>query len=106
MKRSIVIFGSLTLTSALGYGQLPGMYVLEFPGNNLKPVTKYIMNQPVVRGGNIVVVWRDVDKGGGVYDWSKVDSAIAPWAAIKKPVNLIVWGVNELQPGVRHKSGS
>src|SRR5262252_7153405 len=68
-----------------------GMYVLQFPGQNLAPVTTYIMNQPAVRGGNIVVVWSSVSKGNGVYDWSAVDTQIAAWAAIGKPVKLIVW---------------
>jgi len=80
------------------HNRVSGMYVLQFPGQNLAPVTNYIMNQPAVRGGNIVIVWSSVDKGGGTYDWSGVDTQIAAWAAIGKPVNLIVWPANYALP--------
>jgi hypothetical protein len=56
------------------------------------------MNQPAVRGANIIMVWSLVDKGGGSYDWSGVDTQIAAWAAIGKPVNLIVWPANYAIP--------
>jgi hypothetical protein len=70
------------------------MYVLQFPGQDLSPVTKYIMNQPAVRGGNVFVQWATVEKSRGVYDWSSIEKQITPWAAIGKPVNLIVWPLN------------
>lgn len=72
-----------------------GIFVLEFPGANLTPVTDYIAKQPAVCGGNIFVVWSQVDQGNGNYNWSSVDNAIAPWTAVGKKVNFIVWGTSD-----------
>ena len=75
-----------------------GIFVLEFPGADLTSVNNYIMNQKTVCGGNVFIVWSQVDSGNGNYDWSHVDSQIAPWVAAGKSVNLIVWGVNQQIP--------
>jgi uncharacterized protein (TIGR03437 family) len=73
-----------------------GIFVLQFPG--AAPVSQSIRKQSTVCGGNIFVVWSQVDSGGGNYDWSSVDNQIAPWVAAGKSVNLIVWGVNQQIP--------
>jgi hypothetical protein len=72
-----------------------GVFVLQFPGNDLAPVTNYILHQPDVCGGDIFVVWSTVDQGGGHYNWSSVDNQITPWAQAGKKVNLIVWAVSD-----------
>jgi hypothetical protein len=71
-----------------------GIFVLEFPGDSLTTVYDYILPQPQVCGGNLFVVWSKVDQGNGVYNWSSVDSQIAPWTKAGKKANLIVWGVS------------
>ena len=70
-----------------------------FPPTNqhsqdFKDVQTYLMNNPVVSGGNLAVDWGMVDKGPSSnpqYDWSAVDAEIAPWVAAGKKVNLIIW---------------
>src|SRR4029077_13200983 len=40
----------------------------------------------------------DVDKGPGAnpqYDWSSMDTAIQPWAAAGKKVNLVIWAIGD-----------
>ena len=57
-------------------------------------VTTYLMNNPVVTGANLAVQWGAIDQGPTAaqqYDWSSIDSLIAPWAAAGKKINLIVW---------------
>ena len=75
-----------------------GIFVLQFPNADTKPLTKYIMNQPTVCGADIFVVWRTVDSGNGQYNWPSVDALINPWIAAGKSVNLIVWGVSDTVP--------
>lgn len=77
-----------------------GLFVLA-PGPNSPlagPVTQYLIGNPDVCGAAIFVNWQQVDRGPGAnprYDWSTVESAIAPWEAAGKTVNLIVWGASE-----------
>ena len=77
-----------------------GLFVLA-PGPNSPlagPVTQYLIGNPDVCGAAIFVSWQQVDRGPGAtprYDWSAVQSAIAPWEAAGKTVNLIVWGASE-----------
>ncbi len=57
-------------------------------------VQTYLMNNPVVTGANLAVEWGMIDQGPGAseqYDWTSIDSQIAPWVAAGKKVNLIVW---------------
>jgi hypothetical protein len=75
-----------------------GLFVLQFPGTPLTTIDTYLVNNPVVCGGNIFVVWSEVDKGPGAnprYDWSGVDSQIATWTGAGKSANLIVWVVSD-----------
>jgi hypothetical protein len=77
-----------------------GLFVLA-PGENSPlagPVAQYPIDNPDVCGAAIFVNWLQVDRGPGAsprYDWSTVQSAIAPWEAAGKTVNLIVWGASE-----------
>jgi hypothetical protein len=59
--------------------------------SDFKAVQTYLMNNPVVAGGNLTVEWGMIDQGNQQYDWTSIDSNIAPWAAAGKKVNLIVW---------------
>ena len=62
--------------------------------NDFQAVQTYLMNNPIVSGGNLAVEWGMIDNGPSAstqYDWSSIDSTIAPWAAAGKKVNLIVW---------------
>ena len=73
-----------------------GIFELEFPGQSVTPsVQTAIQNAPTVCGGNIFVVWSQIDSGNGQYNWSPVDTLMAPWIAAGKSVNLIVWGVSD-----------
>lgn len=77
-----------------------GLFVLA-PGANSPlggAVSQYLISNPAVCGAAIFVSWQQVDRGPGTnprYDWSAVQSAIAPWEAAGKTVNLIVWGASE-----------
>jgi hypothetical protein len=77
-----------------------GLFVLA-PGPTSPlagPVSQYLIGNPDVCGAAIFVNWQQVDRGPGAnprYDWSSVQSAIAPWEAAGKTVNLIVWGASE-----------
>jgi uncharacterized protein (TIGR03437 family) len=75
-----------------------GIFALQFPGANPAPINNYIRQQPAVCGGNLYVVWNQVDQGIGSYDWSSVDNLIAPWVNAGKSVNLVVWGVSDARP--------
>lgn len=62
--------------------------------SDYKAVETYLMNNPIVTGANLAVEWGMIDQGPNAserYDWSSIDSQIAPWAAAGKKVNLIVW---------------
>jgi len=61
-------------------------------------VSQYLVSNPDVCGAAVFVSWQQVDRGPGAnprYDWSAVQSAIAPWEAAGKTVNLIVSGASE-----------
>lgn len=62
--------------------------------NDFQAVQTYLMNNPIVSGGNLSVEWGMIDNGPTAstqYDWSSIDTEIAPWVAAGKKVNLIVW---------------
>jgi hypothetical protein len=46
-------------------------------------------------GAHIVFPWRPIDDGSGTYNWSSVETAIAPWAKAGKQVGLTFAGVDE-----------
>jgi hypothetical protein len=77
-----------------------GLFVLA-PGPQSplgSAVAQYLIGNPDVCGAAIFVNWQQVDRGPTAnprYDWSSVQSAIAPWEAAGKTVNLIVWGASE-----------
>ncbi len=70
-----------------------------FPPRNpntqqFKKLQTYLLNNPIVTGGNLAVEWGMIDQGPGAnpqYDWRELDAAIAPWTAAGKKVNLVVW---------------
>ncbi len=70
-----------------------------FPPTNpntqeFKALQTYLLNNPIVSGGNLSVEWGMIDQGPTAntqYDWSSIDSAIGPWVSAGKKVNLIVW---------------
>jgi uncharacterized protein (TIGR03437 family) len=76
-----------------------GIFMLQPPGQSVVPsVLNNIQSQATVCGGDVYAVWSQIDAGNGQYNWTSVDSLIAPWAAIGKTVNLIVWGVSDSVP--------
>jgi hypothetical protein len=65
-------------------------------GPTADAVQTYLMTNTAAAGANFFVEWADVDQGPTAnpqYVWTSVDSAIQPWAAVGKKVNLIVWDV-------------
>lgn len=65
---------------------------------DFQSVQTYLMNNPVVTGGNLAVEWGMIDQGPTAnpqYDWSALDAATAPWVAAGKKVNLIVWAISD-----------
>jgi hypothetical protein len=72
-----------------------GLFALTVAGTK---VNQYILNQPEVCGGSLFVVWSALDKGGGQYNWSSLDTSIAAWTAVGKKANLIVWAVSDAVP--------
>ena len=83
-----------------------GIFSLQFAGSSATKIpstSAAIMDAPTVCGVTMNVVWAFVDKGpdaNGVeqYDWSFVDEQMAPWLALGKSVNLVVWGVSDNLP--------
>jgi hypothetical protein len=64
-------------------------------------ILRYLPKDPHLCGASIVVLWSGVDKGPAVkpqYDFGAVETAIQPWAAAKKRVNLLFAGVDEVGP--------
>ena len=75
-----------------------GLYVLLLPGKKalLEKKKQYVLNNPIVCGGDVYVQWTEVDRGPGAsprYDWSSVEKQMEPWLNAKKRVNFIVWAV-------------
>jgi len=93
---------ALVTVSTTGGGGGSGKVSLEVlfppthPNNSrqFQPLQSYLLNNPIVSGGNLVVEWGMIDQGPGAspqYDWSALDEEIAPWTVAGKKVNLIVW---------------
>ena len=78
-----------------------GLYVWihnYLPASELKAIRDYVIADPTACGASIVVLWSQVDRGPGSakqYDFSSVEGAIAPWASVGKPVNLLFAGASE-----------
>ena len=61
---------------------------------SFQSVQNFLLTNPAVTGANFAVQWGVIDQGPTAtqrYDWSSIDSAIAPWVAAGKKVNLVVW---------------
>jgi hypothetical protein len=76
-----------------------GLFVTLFPdqGQMMSRKGKYLVNNPMICGGNVYVQWSQVDKGPDAnprYDWGWVDSRMEPWIKAGKRVNFIVWPSN------------
>lgn len=79
-----------------------GLFVAMFPGKadstDYAAISQNLINNPIVDGADIFVVWAQVDKGPAAnpkYDWAPVDKDMQAWIAAGKKVNLIVWAVSE-----------
>jgi hypothetical protein len=88
---------SSTQTQITPTGQMQ-LEVLHPPtgGSVGDAVQTYLMTNTAAAGANIYVEWAAVDQGPTAnpqYVWSSIDSAIQPWTAVGKKVNLIVWDV-------------
>lgn len=69
-------------------------------------IKQYLIPNPAVCGANFWVRWNTIDKGPGAssrYDWSSVETEIAPWEQAGKTVNLIMIGAAE---GASTKQGA
>ncbi len=61
-------------------------------------VQTYLLNNPTVAGVSFWLEWGRVDNGpiaNPQYDFSAFDAQIAPWIAVGKKVNIIVWAVSD-----------
>jgi hypothetical protein len=83
-----------------------GIYVINFPSNAPSPgpstapspVPSDLLNNPVVCGGNVYIVWSQVDSGPGVtprYNWAQIESQINQWSSAGKKVNLVAWNSSD-----------
>ena len=91
------VSSSSTQTQITPTGQMQ-LEVLHPPtgGSVGDAVQTYLMTNTAAAGANIYVEWAAVDQGPTAspqYVWSSIDSAIQPWTAVGKKVNLIVWDV-------------
>jgi hypothetical protein len=75
-----------------------GVFALVSQGANPVPVSNYILNQPTVCGADLSVVWSQIDKENGIYDWIAPDNPINQWVRSGKIVNLIVRAVSDARP--------
>ncbi len=61
-------------------------------------VQTYLLNNPTVAGVTFWLEWGTVDNGptsNPQYDFSAFDAQIAPWIAVGKKVNIVVWAVSD-----------
>ena len=61
-------------------------------------VQKYLLNNSTVAGVTVWLEWATADKGPTAnpqYDFSAFDAQIAPWIAVGKKVNIVVWAVSD-----------
>ena len=72
-----------------------GLFVPLFPHNKLMAeAEKYLLNNPLVCGANLYVVWSQSDRGPSAnprYDFSYVEQQMTSWTKAGKSINLIVW---------------
>jgi hypothetical protein len=54
---------------------------------------------PYVSGVNKLFQWSQVETSEGVYDFSSVDTSLAPWIAAGKTVNLMTWATPDTVSG-------
>jgi len=65
-------------------------------GSDADSIQTYVMPNSAVTGAVILIQWANVDQGPSAnpqYVWTSVYSAIQPWVAAGKKVNLVVWPV-------------
>jgi hypothetical protein len=67
-------------------------------GSDASSIQTYVMNNQAApaTGAVMLIQWANVDQGPSAnpqYVWTSVDSAIQPWVAAGKKVNLVVWPV-------------
>lgn len=96
LKYSFGLAGVLALNSLAwgGFSAPTGIYVLGNAQDNPATVEderlKNIRNYDFVSGYTLRVLWSDIEKVQGVYDFSVIDKAVAQVGAIGKRVNLEV----------------
>ena len=66
-----------------------GFYLLWSQG---RPDADEIFQLPFIRGGQVVLQWADVEPAPGRYDFSGVDSGLAPFAARRQRATLQING--------------
>jgi hypothetical protein len=71
--------------------------------NGFSPASppSFLLDAPTVCGATVIVFWSAVDKGpdaGTQFDFSLIDSYIAPWVAAGKRVNLLIEEIRDAQP--------
>jgi hypothetical protein len=72
-----------------------GLFAILFPNVVMQAkAEQYLLHNPVVCGANMYLIWNDIDRGDGRYDFSKVEEEMAPWIKAGKQVNLISWATS------------
>ena len=77
-----------------------GVFVLvpTASGQTSAAINQFLIPNSTICGANFWIRWNSIDRGPSAsprFDWSSVESEIAPWEAAGKTVNLIVIGAAE-----------
>ena len=90
---------SISVTAAVAKVSLEVLYPPTTTNSqDYQSVQTYLMSNPVVTGANYAVEWGMIDQGPTAstqYNWSSIDTEIAPWIAAGKKVNLVVWAISD-----------
>lgn len=64
-----------------------------------------VVANPYIGGALFQIIWSEVEKADGVYDWSQVDRWIEPWIKAGKPVALrVMWSTSGAWPRPYYKT--
>jgi hypothetical protein len=81
-----------TLSSVAVPSAPHGLFAILFPDVRMQAkAEQHLLHNPLVCGANMYLVWNDIDRGDGRYDFSKVEEEMKPWIKAGKQVNLIGW---------------
>jgi hypothetical protein len=80
-----------------------GLFVLLFPGQRrlIEEKKDVLVHNPALCGAEVYVVWSEVDKGVGNYNWDIVERQMEPWVKAGKMINFIVWAIGYGQASSR-----